>query len=346
MAKNKLLACLLAFSLFAGLATCDGGTIITHVGDGPSTSTPSNASGTVTQTTTTYEYTTVESTKAAVIWEKAGTEGTGAGETGGSETEPQPTIVSSTSTTTIQTTNTVSPEVIEKMSTSSVSPAQIFSANISTASNIVVNPSIQDGKILYSLGLAQSTSSAYSSGVSPQPVISLNVNQPIEIMPESRTINIGSDQVIDYSAVSSQSGEIISPVETRIGSSAYTITVAPESAFVNLAASGGKSSSVPVYSDVKIENRTVYLVEDSKDYQLKVSPEEIYSGTPATYSSGEVKSVSLSMENQRPVYSVNASEDFSLLWIIPMKIDAHYSIDGSNGEIISQEKPWFAFLGG
>jgi hypothetical protein len=245
--------------------------------------------------------------------------------------------------------------VSEKISSTSVTPAEIFSTNISTASNVVVNPSVENNRLVYHLEVPQATA-IYKANVAPQPIISLDFDQPVEIRAATQTIVVNNEQAIDYSGVSSQASEAIPPVETRIGSassaSAYTVSVAPESAFVNLnfATSGGKSTSVPVHSDVKIENRTFYLVENDKDYLLKVSPQEIYSGSsggasPTVYSSGEVKSVSLGMESQRPVYSVNTSEDFNLLWIIPMKIDSQYSIDGSSGAVIREEKPWFAFLG-
>jgi len=236
-----------------------------------------------------------------------------------------------------------------------VSPAEIFSPNISTASNLAVNPSIRDDRIVYTVELTQPTISVFKTGASQQPVISLDTEQPVAISTEARTITINNEHIIDYGAVSSKVGQIVAPVEARIGTSSgptpYALTIEPEATRVSFTDAGQEREQLTITSNIMLRNRNVYLEEGGREYPIGVSPADIFSGNSGgqssqAYSSGRITNVSLGIEDRVPVYRVNATERFMLLWVMQMEIESGYAIDASSGEVLSQEKPWFVFLGG
>ncbi|MFA6089474.1 MAG: hypothetical protein WC755_06425 [Candidatus Woesearchaeota archaeon] len=47
-------------------------------------------------------------------------------------------------------------------------------------------------------------------------------------------------------------------------------------------------------------------------------------------------------ERNKAIYNVVASEKRKLFWVIPINVEKTYTIDGSNGELIKEDRPWWA----
>ncbi|MFC2038376.1 hypothetical protein ACFLUG_01205 [Chloroflexota bacterium] len=60
----------------------------------------------------------------------------------------------------------------------------------------------------------------------------------------------------------------------------------------------------------------------------------------------EAKEIELTEENARAVYRIKADESRKLLGFIPVNMEGTYTVDAAdaNAEVISQKRPWWAFL--
>ena len=73
--------------------------------------------------------------------------------------------------------------------------------------------------------------------------------------------------------------------------------------------------------------------------EVKVAPSEISGKTNMA-----VKSMTMATEDGKAVYSANGTEKRNLLAVIPVTIDKTVKVDAGNGNVISEDKPWWSFL--
>ena len=73
--------------------------------------------------------------------------------------------------------------------------------------------------------------------------------------------------------------------------------------------------------------------------EVKVAPSEISGKTKMT-----VNQVSMDTENGKAVYNANGTEKRNLFAVIPVTIEKTAKVDASNGNVISEDKPWWSFL--
>ncbi len=255
----------------------------------------------------------------------------------------------------IVTTKNVTPEIQSAIENLEVKSPQIFSPVFSEVTNLVVNPAIENEKIVYHLELPVNKS-IYKENEVVQPVFDLGLEQPVEFRLQDKKIVINNEQIINYSSIVSEitDSEVMPPLtnitlQSQINSEIYNFTVTPE---VNSAVLKfiyrEKEVLMPVYSDFRIENKKLYLIHNETVHNLKVLPPEIYSGVYSAVKKNpeiSLKDLSLKIESGKPVYDLNVEEPFKLFWIIPMKISSRYVIDPDDGSIIKQERPWFTFVG-
>jgi hypothetical protein len=253
----------------------------------------------------------------------------------------------------IQTTTAVAPLVQSAISSLEVKPAQVFSPVFSQVTNLVVNPVIEETKLVYHLEL-YADKPIYKENEPAQPIFDLGVDQPVEFKLADNKIIVNNEQVIDYKNIVREN-EVMPPVELKIQSAVtdgkihdLEVITGPESAEFKFIYKD-KEAMMPVYSDFKVEEKKISLLGDNQIYDVTVLPPEVYS---AIYSGIEsdnktvVKDLSLKIGEGKAIYDLSVNEPFKLFWFIPVKIDSQYIVDAGNGNIIKKHRPWWSFLGG
>jgi hypothetical protein len=245
------------------------------------------------------------------------------------------------------------PEVQSAISDLEVKPAEIFSPVFSEVTNLVVNPAIEDAKLVYHLDLPVGTPIYKANELVKQPILNLTIDKPVEFKLSDNQIVINDEQIIDYKKIVG-ANEVMPPVELKINS-AITDGKVHDLKLIPGEESGEfrfiyKENEVimPIYSDFKVENQKIYLLHDEQVHDLRVLPPEIYAAIYSAIEAGEsgketeVKDLSVKVMDQKAVYDLKVNELFKLFWFIPMNIDRQYIIDSSDGAIIRDEKPWWA----
>ena len=73
--------------------------------------------------------------------------------------------------------------------------------------------------------------------------------------------------------------------------------------------------------------------------EVKVAPSDVSGKTNMV-----VNKMSMDTENGKAVYSANGTEKRNLLAVIPVTIDKTVKVDAGNGDVISEDRPWWSFL--
>ncbi|MCK4781430.1 hypothetical protein KAS79_00695 [Candidatus Parcubacteria bacterium] len=248
----------------------------------------------------------------------------------------------------------VAVEVKKEIDNLSIHPDIIFNPDFSEITNLKINPVVEKEKVIYKLELPTDTA-IYKEKNIIQPIFDLRIDKPVEFRIKSQQIEIGNEQIIDYKKVISKiEGEkAFSGINIEVQSMArkemHNIEVVPK---VNSAVfkftHREQTVSMPVYSDFKVENKKLYLIENKKIHNLKVLPTEIYSSVHSIAEKNPkviINLIDLKVENDKPVYDLRVEEPFKLLWLIPMKIQTKYLINPADGSVNEKEKPWYSFLG-
>ena len=105
-----------------------------------------------------------------------------------------------------------------------------------------------------------------------------------------------------------------------------------------------KEVVIPIYSDFKVEDKKLYLLDNNKPYNLKISPLEVYSAVyDLTVKEPEVvvKELSIGIEDEKAVYNLRVEEPAKILWIIPWTVESKYLIDPADGSVKLVGSPWY-----
>jgi hypothetical protein len=73
--------------------------------------------------------------------------------------------------------------------------------------------------------------------------------------------------------------------------------------------------------------------------EVKVAPSDVSGKTKMV-----VNKMSMDTENGKAVYNANGTEKRNLFALLPVEMDKKVKVDAENGNIISEDKPWWSFL--
>ena len=73
--------------------------------------------------------------------------------------------------------------------------------------------------------------------------------------------------------------------------------------------------------------------------EVKVAPSEVSGKTNMI-----VKQMTMATENGKAVYSAKGTEKRNLFAVLPVEIEKKVKVNAANGDIISEDKPWWSFL--
>ena len=105
-----------------------------------------------------------------------------------------------------------------------------------------------------------------------------------------------------------------------------------------------KEVMIPVYSDFKIEDKKLNLINNGEVYYLRVNPPEIYSAIydlKVDEPKIVVKELSLGIENEKAVYNLRVEEPAKILWLFPTNVESKYLIDPADGSAELVNSPWY-----
>ena len=247
----------------------------------------------------------------------------------------------------------VAPEVRSAITNLEVKPTEIFSPVFFGVENFVVNSEIVDGKVIYNLEVEDASKPIFKENEVLQPIFDLRVDQPVEFKLRNKEIIVNNEQIIKYGKIVKEN-EIMPPVKIEVHSTitdgkVYDLTVAPglESAEFKFMY-GEKEVMMPIYSDFKVEDKKLHLLNNEEVHDLKVLPQEIYSGVNDLVVKNPkvvIKEFSLKVEDEKPIYDLRVEESFKLFWLFSKKIQSRYIISSEDGTVIKKKKPWYTFLG-
>jgi hypothetical protein len=245
------------------------------------------------------------------------------------------------------------PDVLSAVISLEIKPTEIFTQVLSEATNITVNTTLQNNKVIYFLEAPQGTSTIIKNPeeATAEPIFDISIDAPVEFKLKNNEMLINNEQSVNYGGIKSAlSGGasfplVVIPVQSTAVSPIYNLEVKPESngATMKFIASNKKEITSTIQSDFKIENKQLYVVENDQQQVLKVLPPEIYSAIENT--GGKITStINLSIENNEPVYNLKVNEPFKLFWVKSMRVDVDYKI-GGEGKILKAKRPWYTILG-
>ena len=249
----------------------------------------------------------------------------------------------------IITTKEVTPEVQSAIYDLRVEPSKIFSPVFSSVENLVVNPTIENKKVVYNLVVEDQNKPIFREKEVIQPIFDLRVDEPVEFKLVDNRIIINDEQIIDYKEIV-QENEVMPPIELEINSAItngkiYDLKVipSPESAEFKFIYRE-KEVMMPVHSDFKVEDKKLNLIHNGKPYDLRINPAEIYS---AVYDlrvkepKVVIKKLSLGIENEKAAYDLRVEEPAKILWIFPTTVESKYLIDPADGSAELVNNPWY-----
>lgn len=247
----------------------------------------------------------------------------------------------------------VSPDVLSAVNSLEVKPTEIFTQVLSEATNITVNTTLQNNKVVYSLEAPQSASTIIKNPGegTAEPLFSIDIDFPVEFKLKNNEMIINNEQSVNYEKIKSAlSGGsslpfLTIPVQSTAVSPVYNLEVKPDAggATMKFVTPEKKEITSTIHSDFKIENKQLYVVENNQQQVLKVLPPEISSAIENT--GGKItNTIDIAIENNKPVYNLKVNEPFKLFWFKSMRIDADYKISG-DGKILKAKRPWYTILG-
>ncbi|MFA6255073.1 MAG: thioredoxin family protein [Patescibacteria group bacterium] len=106
-------------------------------------------------------------------------------------------------------------------------------------------------------------------------------------------------------------------------------------------------------SELEIETKSPLIVEEDKliikdiatdlAVEVGVKPEQAVSIVSVS-SKVVVEKVSLNLDKEKPVYSLELNQQAKFLGFIPIQVKTEVEISGDDGKILSFKKPWWSFL--
>lgn len=99
------------------------------------------------------------------------------------------------------------------------------------------------------------------------------------------------------------------------------------------------AASAEVKTQLKYEEQAMVSTKSNKE--IKVVPSVAVKAIPTA---AEVKSIALTDDGTVPAYEVSAVSSGKMFFVFPMQMEITYKIDATNGQVISEEKPWWGFL--
>jgi|GEM_PF-5114918 len=90
-----------------------------------------------------------------------------------------------------------------------------------------------------------------------------------------------------------------------------------------------------VTEEIVLENETIKV----NGREIKVLPAQVQEKV-----SGQVRSMNLKSSENETAYEVVSVEDKKILWVIPAQVEVQSKVHAENGELLSEEKPWWNFL--
>lgn len=249
----------------------------------------------------------------------------------------------------IKTDKKVTPEIQSAIFDLRVNPAEIFSPVFSAIENLVVEPVLEDEKVVYKLETKEVNKPIFKGDEVIQPIFDLRVDQPVEFKLVNNRIIVNDEQIIDYKEIVREK-EVMPPIELEIHSAitdgkVYDLKVIPglKSAEFKFLYKE-KEVMMPVYSDFKVQDKKLYLLHNEEVHDLRVNPSEIYSAIydlrvekPKVL----IKDLSLRIENEKAIYDLSVKQPAKFLWIIPWKVESKYVIDPADGSAKLVDSPWY-----
>ncbi len=249
----------------------------------------------------------------------------------------------------IKTNKEVAPKIQSAIYDLRVKPSKIFSPVLSSVENLVVNPAIENEKVIYRLTAKNVNKPIFSDKEVLEPIFDLRVNQPVEFRLVDNRIIVNDEQIIDYKKIVREK-EVMPPIEIEIHSAitdgkVYDLKIvpSPESAEFRFIYRE-KEVMMPIYSDFKVKDKKLYLLENNKSYDLRINPPEIYSviyNLRVEEPKIVIKELSLGIENEKAVYNLRVKEPAKILWIIPWTVESKYLIDPADGSAKLTDSPWY-----
>ncbi len=116
---------------------------------------------------------------------------------------------------------------------------------------------------------------------------------------------------------------------------------------VNVTIIHEKGKKIMKHGNVSVELKTEVIVEGNKiklrnGKVINVTPEEVK--VKVQHKLERITKLELTEENGEPVYVAEGEEEGKLLGFIQVKMKVRVKVDAENGEVIKEEKPWWAFL--
>jgi len=109
--------------------------------------------------------------------------------------------------------------------------------------------------------------------------------------------------------------------------------------------------NIPVRTEVKVENGKVILTDEKFTYTLKTQLPTFYDnltkelekiGVPAA----SLENFEIKVQNEKPVYTADVTENGKLFGIIPLKIKTSITISADEEKVEQVKRPWYAKLVG
>lgn len=249
----------------------------------------------------------------------------------------------------IKTDKKVTPEIQSAIFDLRVNPAEIFSPVFSAIENLVVEPVLEDEKVVYKLETKEVNKPIFKGDEVIQPIFDLRVDYPVEFKLVDNRIIVNDEQIIDYKNIVREK-EVIPPIQIALQSAItddkiYDLKVipSPESTEFKFLYRE-KEVMMSIYSDFKVEDKKLSLIHNNKPYDLRVNPPEIYSAVyDLTVKEPKivVKEFSLGIENEKAVYDLRVEQPAKILWIIPWTVESKYVIDPTDGRMELANSPWW-----
>ena len=266
----------------------------------------------------------------------------------------------------------VPPEVQSAMSNLEVKSAEIFSSEFPEVKDLLVNPAIEDGKVLYDIELKEGETLDPRQQLTNQPLFDLRVDQPIEFDLVDNRIIVNDEQIIDYTGLVNTENEdgtiIIGNISIQSAiqdGKVYDLSLVidnmqhkerehvsfywmPDTAVTDNENIQDwevrEGYSMPIYSDFKVEDKKLYLLHNEEVHDLKILPPEIYSAVhDLRVEEPKIvfKDFSLKIENEKPIYDLRVEQPAKILWLIPWTVESEYVIDPADGSAELVGSPWY-----
>lgn len=242
----------------------------------------------------------------------------------------------------------------EKLNELEVNPTVLFSPLAEEETGVLLSPEVVSDKIVYNLEFNEESQNPELGGKEIAFLDLSKVNLPIFVNFSEKTIAVGSEQEVifrdtydslaeqkvllsatinEYSLVSenNQTGRlIIDPSNDRL-------------AFAN----DDSGIQVITKNNLKIVDKKVVLYKNEKDYELQVGPLDAIKVLDDKIKNNkiELKTASLEIIDNKPVYQIKLKQEFKFLWLFPCKVDTKVKVDAEKNIVSEARVPWYVFFG-